>query len=504
MPTSPAATPERPSQTQAEGLAVVDPEFVYAGDDHFRDALGTVGADGKRKWVYAKQPKTGRFYRIRTAVYWALIAVLVAMPFIELNGHPFMLFDVLNRRFIVFGQVFWPQDLYLFAIAMITTVVGIGLFTLAYGRLFCGWACPQTVFMEGVFRRLDSVFEGSPEQQRKLDAAPWTTEKLLRKGAKHLTYAAIAFVIGNVFLMYLIGRPAWMQLVTDDPRAHVGGLTVMLGFTALTWFNFAKFREQTCLVVCPYGRLQGVLLDANSIVVAYDWVRGEPRGKLKKNQAPEQRTTKDCIDCFECVRVCPTAIDIRNGTQLECVNCTACIDACDTVMDKVGQPRGLIRYASRNQIATGQSFRFTGRMLWLSSVLVVFGVVLTVLTFTRADVSTTILRLPGTSFQTLPDGRISNAYNLQLVNKTFDPKRIRFEVVSPAGMELELSGSQSGVMHVPGEAMVKGLVVLETRPERLSRFTTPVTIRVFDGDRAIAEERTSFLGPFTGAADLKR
>ncbi len=495
--------PAEPAAPSASSRALVDPEFVYAGDDSFRDTLGTVGPDGKRKWVYAKQPSAGRFYRVRTLIYWLLIAILVAMPLIEVNGRPFMLFDVLHRRFIVFGQVFWPQDLYLFAIGMIATLVGIALFTVAYGRLFCGWACPQTVFMEGVFRRLDVLFEGSAEQQRKLDAAPWTTDKVLRKGGKHLTIAAVAFVVGNVFLMYLIGREAWVQLVTDDPREHLGGLTVMLGFTALTWFNFARFREQTCLVVCPYGRLQGVLLDANSIVVAYDWKRGEPRTKLKKSMTVDQRAAApDCIDCFECVRVCPTAIDIRNGTQLECVNCTACIDACDAVMDKIGKPRGLVRYASKNQIAQGKPFRFTGRMLWLSSVLTVLGAVLLVLTFTRADVATTLTRLPGTSFQKLADGRIANTYKLHLTNMTFEPKQIRLEVIAPAGFALELSGAQAGVMQVPGEAMREGLLILEVEPSQLRRFTTPVQLRVLEGATEIATLQTSFLGPFSGSADL--
>jgi cytochrome c oxidase accessory protein FixG len=491
------------SSAPSASAATPELDALYEGDATFRDSLGTVGPDGKRKWVYAKLPTAGQLYRARMWVYWGLIVVMVAMPLVEIHGHPFMLFDVIHRRFIVFGQIFWPQDLYLFAIALIMTIFGVGLFTLAFGRLFCGWACPQTVFMEGVFRRLDRLIEGSPEQQRKRDEGPWTWDKTSKKLLKHGSYLVLAFVIGNVFLMYLIGRDGLWQIITDDPRQHLGGLSAMLAFTGLTWFNFAKFREQTCLVVCPYGRLQGVLLDANSIVVAYDWRRGEPRGKLSKTMSPAERASApDCIDCYECVRVCPTAIDIRNGTQLECVNCTACIDACDAVMSKVGKPKGLVRYASKNQIDSGKAFRFSGRMMWLSGVLVALGVVLTGLTFSRADVATTLLRLPGTSFQRQADGRISNTYSLKLINKTFDAKKLRIEVASPAGFTVEMSGGDKGVITVPGEGSQEGLLILSITPGQLAHFTTPVTLRVYEQERVIETLSTSFLGPFTGTKDL--
>jgi cytochrome c oxidase accessory protein FixG len=325
------------------------------GADSFRDSLGIVSREGKRRWMYPKRI-VGRFYRLRTFFSVILLAVLFGTPFVRMDGHSFMLFDVLNRRFILFGQIFGPHDFYLFGLALITLVVFIVLFTVVFGRLFCGWVCPQTVFMEMVFRKIDYWVEGDHREQRRLNASPWNGGKILRKGTKYIIYAALAVLIANTLLAYIVGVENLGAIVSRPPGEHPGMFIAMAGFSVLFYWIFSWFREQACILVCPYGRLQGVLLDRNSIVIAYDHVRGEPRAKLRRN---EERTAGDCVDCDQCVEVCPTGIDIRNGTQLECVNCTACIDACDMVMDKVRKPRGLIRYASAVAIEGKTGFRWT-------------------------------------------------------------------------------------------------------------------------------------------------
>ena len=261
------------------------------------------------------------------------------MPFIKVNGHQFMLFDFLNRNFILFGIPFGPHDLYLFVIAMIAIIVFVILFTAVFGRVFCGWACPQTIFMEMVFRKIEYWLEGDWLQQKQLSAAPWDSKKTIKKTAKYVIFFAISFFISNIFLSYLIGMDKLIKIITDPPSEHVEGLISILAFSGVFYWVFSYFREQACTIVCPYGRLQGVLLDRDSVVIAYDNVRGEPRGKIRKSE--DQSILGDCIDCHLCVDVCPTGIDIRNGIQLECVNCTACIDACDGVMDKVKRPQGI-------------------------------------------------------------------------------------------------------------------------------------------------------------------
>ena len=309
--------------------------------DEFRDHIGTVNLDGKRNWIYPIKPK-GKYYNARNLLTVFCLIVLFGIPFIKMDGHPFILFNVLERKFILFGQIFWPQDFIIFALAMITLVIFISLFTVAFGRIFCGWICPQTVFMELVFRKIEYWFEGDAMKQKKLTKSNWNTNKILRRGGKNVIFWIISFIIANVFLAYIISMDEVLKLVQEPIGANVGSLVSLMIFATIFFFVFAWFREQVCIMVCPYGRLQGVLLDKDSIVVAYDHKRGEDRAILRKK---EERTAGDCIDCKQCVQVCPTGIDIRNGTQLECVNCTACIDVCDNIMDKVGFDKGLIRYA---------------------------------------------------------------------------------------------------------------------------------------------------------------
>jgi cytochrome c oxidase accessory protein FixG len=338
---------------------------IYDEADSFRDSISTISKDGNRNWIFPKQPK-GRYYNRRTIFSYFLLAVMFVGPFIKLNGHPFMLLNVVERKFILFGIAFWPQDFYLFVLAMLTCVVFIIVFTALFGRLWCGWACPQTIFMEMVFRKIEYWIEGDAVQQKALKNAPPSAAKFRKRFFKASIFFLISFIIANTFLAYIIGIDQLKHIVVDNPSNHLGGLFTILAFTFVFFAVYMRFREQACLIVCPYGRLQGVLLDKNSVVIGYDYKRGEPRGKLSKLGDSK---FGDCIDCHQCVNVCPTGIDIRNGTQLECVNCTACIDACDTIMDKINKPKGLVRYTSENAIADGTKFKITGRIKAYSFVL---------------------------------------------------------------------------------------------------------------------------------------
>ncbi len=467
--------------------------------DSFRDHIATVNRDGSRKWIYPKKP-AGRFYRWRTIVSLVFLIILVTLPFIKVGGDPLFLFNVTNGRFILFGVVFTPQDMHLFALAMITMMVFIVLFTVVFGRVFCGWVCPQTIFMEMVFRKIEFWIEGDANQQKKLNKAPWTTKKIAKKTTKHFIFALIAIIIGNIFLTYIVGVDEVTRLIVEPISDHIGGFLAMVIFSGLFYGVFAFFREQVCVAVCPYGRLQGVLLVKNSIVVIYDWVRGEPRGKIKKNRKtkdsfqalPIADKLGDCIDCKLCVQVCPTGIDIRHGTQMECVNCTACIDACDEVMEKIDRPKGLIRYDAYDKIEKGEGTILTPRVKAYAGVLIALLVFQGFLFQSRSDVEALLLRTPGMLFQEADDGRISNLYNYQLTNKTTGIlSDIRFELVSPLG-DVEVVGN---IPNIDKASEVKGSLFIRIDPDDLDGRKTKLKINVYSGGVLLDEIRTNFLGP---------
>jgi cytochrome c oxidase accessory protein FixG len=455
--------------------------------EEFRDSLGIVSKEGKRKWIYPKKPN-GRYYRWRSALSLVLLAILFGTPFIKIEGHPLFLFDIPHRKFILFGQIFGPHDFFLFGLMLITTVVFIILFTVVFGRLFCGWVCPQTVFMEMVFRRIDYRIEGDHKKQRQLNDSSLTAEKILKKGTKYVIYFILSFFVGNMLLAWIVGVDDLWKIMTDPPSQHLGGLTTMLGFTGLFYWIFSWFREQACILVCPYGRLQGVLLDNNSIVIAYDQVRGEPRGKLNRG---EERTNGDCIACNLCVDVCPTGIDIRNGTQLECVNCTACIDACDEVMDKVKKPRGLIRYDSANNILHRTGARWTSRIFGYSTVLIVLILVVLYFTAARKELDVTILRTPGMFYQEMPNDRISNVYDLKVLNKTFNAALITLKLQEPEG-EIQLVGE---TLNAQPQATLEGKLMVLLKRDDIRVMSTAITIGVFNEGKQVDAIKTSFLGP---------
>ena len=322
-------------------------------------------------------------------------------------------------------------------------------------------------------------------------------EKTLRKSAKYAVFFIIAFLIANTFLAYIISFDKLKLLAIDGPQKHVSGFISLIAFTAVFFLVYTRFREQACIVVCPYGRLQGVLLDRNSMVVGYDYVRGEQRGKITKN---ENRTMGDCIDCKLCVHVCPTGIDIRNGTQMECINCTACIDACDGVMDSVGFKRGLIRFTSENIIASKTKFRLTTRIISYSIILLVLATTLGCLLAFRSDVETTLLRTPGMLYQDLDNGRISNLYNMQVVNKTFDKIPVTFRVKEPAGKILFIGRDISNLKEQSMEEAV--LFVIVNRSD-LKKVKTPLLLEVISNGKVIDEVKTNFMGP-TAVSTMKK
>jgi cytochrome c oxidase accessory protein FixG len=465
---------------------------VQYDQEEFRDSVATISDEGKRNWIFPKKP-VGNYYNWRARVSWVLLLFLFGAPFVRINGEPFMLLNVIERKFIIFGIVFWPQDFHLFFLAMITAIVGVVLFTVIYGRIFCGWICPQTIFMEMVFRRIEYWIDGDRGSQRKLARMDWNAEKIRKRLLKHSLFVIISIMISNAFLAYLVGSERLFELITDGPRAHLGNFVALLLFAGMFYFIFAWFREQVCIVACPYGRLQGVMLDKKSMVVAYDYVRGEGRAKFRKGEDRQAAGKGDCIDCNQCVDVCPTGIDIRHGTQLECINCTACMDACDAMMDKVGMPKGLIRYASEENIAQEKPWKFTTRTIAYTVVLTLMTSILTFFLITRSDIESIILRVPGKLYMTEDDGRISNLYNYKLINKKKEELEVDFKLISHEG-EIMLIGLQE--ILVPAAGIKEGTFFLKIEPELLEGRKTRIKVGIFDEEGNLIDTfKTNFNGP---------
>jgi len=458
--------------------------------ESFRDSLATVDKEGHRKWVYAWKPK-GRLYTIRTWLSYLYFIMFFGLPFVKINGRPLFMFNIPQGKFIVFGKIFWPQDFFIFGLAMVTFIFFIILFTAAFGRLFCGWACPQTNFMEMMFRKIEFMVLGTANEQKALKKAPWTGNKIFKVTLNHVLFFLLSFIIANIFLAYIVGIDDLEKIITEPVGDHLVGLSSLLIFSGIFYAVYAFFREQACTVVCPYGRLQSVLLDKNSMIVAYDYKRGEPRGIQKKNQ-PAELQLGDCIDCFQCVRVCPTGIDIRNGVQMECVGCTACIDACNDVMDKIHKPRGLIRYASENSIATGEPLHYTPRMKLYTGLCLVVLILLSVLLFTRKDIDVTIMRTPGLLFQEKGTDSVSNLYNIKVMNKTDKDIPLTIKIENVKG-EVQIVGKP--YVHVVKEGQGSGSFFLVLPKKDIHNRKTEVKLALYEGDKKILTETTSFLGP---------
>jgi cytochrome c oxidase accessory protein FixG len=467
-------------------------EVIYQNEG-FRNSIGTVRDDGKRKWIYPRKPK-GKFYSYRTYLSYVLLAILFAGPFMKIDGQPLLLLNIFENKFVIFGAVFWPQDTYLLIFMLLIFMVFIIMFTAVFGRVFCGWFCPQTLFMEMVFRKIEYWIEGDANQQRKLNAMPWNKEKILKKTGKMAIFSFISLLIGHTVMAYLIGIQSTLEIVSQPPTENWAGFIGLLTFSGIFLFVFSWFREQACIVVCPYGRLQGVLLDNNSMNVIYDYVRGEPRGKIRKNAVAtiEEPPQGDCVDCTLCVQVCPTGIDIRNGIQMECVNCTACMDACDEVMIKVNRPTGLIRLDSERGVKEGNHKLATPRVMGYSAVLLVlFGIFISLL-WTRSDLEATVTRFRGMTYQEREGGEVSNLYEVSFINKTFDHQNVELRPENP-DYRIEVVGD--GNWALEGQARFEGRFFLVTDQDKIVSNQNDIKLLFLQNGEVIDEIKTSFVAP---------
>ncbi len=462
---------------------------------NFRNSISTINNEGKRAWIYPKKP-IGKWYQYRKHVSYVLLVILFTAPFIKVNGNQLFLFNVIERRFNVFGVTFWPQDFHLFVILMIIGIVFVILFTTIFGRLFCGWMCPQTIFMEMVFRRIEYWIEGDRGKQIRLSKMPWNKEKIIKKSIKWFVFYGISFIIANIFLAYLIGSDNVIKYISSSPLAHLKTLITLCIFTTVFFIVFAWFREQVCVIACPYGRLQGVLLDNDSVLVAYNHLRGEQktgRAKFKKNENRSELGKGDCIDCNQCVLVCPTGIDIRNGTQLECINCTACMDACDQIMEAVNLPKGLIKYSSEHMISKKQTFRFTARMKAYTVLLFVLLGIGSIMLFLRNDIEASLLRIPGQLYERTTTDSIRNVFTYKLVNKTNNTvENISFKIISLNGT-IKPVGEQS--INIKRQQIKKGTLFIDLPTRILEDDKVKLTIGVFSNNKRIKTTKTTFLGP---------
>ncbi|KOH43160.1 cytochrome c oxidase accessory protein CcoG [Sunxiuqinia dokdonensis] len=452
--------------------------------DSFRDHMATVDNEGKRVWLFPKMPK-GKLYNYRRVVAYSLLLFFYLAPHLKMGGEPLLFLNFVGRKFVFFGNTLYPQDFHLLIFPLIALLVFIILFTVVYGRIFCGWTCPQTVFMEFLYRPIEYLIDGDRRKQQVLAQQEMDLEKFLKRTVKHALFLAISFWTILTFWSYLIGFPEVQVYLANWPTANFSALLVVLAFTGMHYFVFGWFREQVCTLVCPYGRLQGVMLDNDSIVVAYDYVRGEPRGRGRNEEKG------DCIDCKRCVDVCPTGIDIRNGTQMECINCTACIDACNSVMYTVNKPKGLIRYASENSILKGKKQLLNARAIAYSVVLILLVGIASYSFINRGDIETTLIRAQGSMFQEYGVDAYSNLYNLQMVNKTNEPVAAELRLLEPDG-QIMMMGDELRLE--AGEIAKRNLLII-LKKDQLTNSNTHLRIGVYENGELVEEIGTSFVGP---------
>lgn len=481
--------------------------------EEYRDHINTIRPDGKRAWIFAKKPK-GRLYQWRSLVSYLLLALMFLGPYVRIHGQPLLLINVLERKFILFGFVFWPQDFYLVVLALLTMILTIVLFTSVFGRIWCGWTCPQTVFMEMVFRKIEYLIEGDFQQQKQLAASAWNANKIIRKGCKIAIFYLISFIIANTFLAYIIGSEELFKIISEPVTQHVGGFIAINLFTVVFFLVFARFREQVCHFACPYGRFQSALVDNDTISVTYDFKRGEKRGTLgarKKagfslvaaaeaggaSQAQLSAGASgnpygDCIDCGSCVVVCPSGIDIRNGIQLECVQCTACIDACNKMMDAVGKPRGLIRYTSYNSIKNGKNSLFKFRTAGYLAVWLLVLSIFTGLLLTRERIETVLLRQPGMLAQKLPDGLIGNMYSLKVFNKTFEPQKTGIRLAAEFADKGEIRFIDP-MTETAAQNFTQVRFMVALKPEAVGSVNLPIELDILLNGQVLRKKRTVFI-----------
>ncbi len=449
------------------------------GTASFRDRPINIDPSGKRKWILARQPK-GKWYTRRTIAAWIMMSFLILAPIIKINGNPLMLFDIVHRKFSIFGVQFWAQDTNILALIMAVAVVFIVLFTVVFGRLWCGWACPQTIFLEMVYRRIEYLFDGN---HRNIRREQETKKGGARKLLKHVVFILVSVLITNIMLMWFTGPEKLLDIISSPIKEHFLGFSIMIGISLFYYWIYAYFREQVCTMICPYGRMQGVLLDSNSLTVIYDYKRGEPRGG---------KTEGDCIDCSRCIAVCPTGIDIKNGTQLECINCTACIDECDQVMERIKKPQGLIRFDSVNGVVTGKKKLFGWRSMAYAGVLVVLLLVLAFTIGGRTPTETTILRLPGSLYQEVGTDTIANVYTLKTLNKANRNIEVTYKLLSPASGELQLTNQSDRLNE---DEQFESVLLVKLSKDILKNRSTTIIVGIFERGEQLETTQINFIGP---------
>ncbi len=482
-------------------------------EDEANSVLSTLNADGSRRWI-SPRPSFGRFHTRRRIVGWILIVVFSLLPHIRINGKPSILLDLASRRFTFFGVTLLPSDSLLMALLMVAAFLSIFFFTAMFGRVWCGWACPQTVHLEFIFRPIERFFRGTPGRPKKggFKGSP------LAVALQYLAYFLIAGHLAHTFLSYFVGAPTLARWMLQSPLDHPSGFLVMAAVTGLIMFDFAFFREQTCLVACPYGRLQSVLLDRSSLIVAYDTIRGEPRGKPRR-AAPDvalpvlanpSDRSGDCVDCGLCVATCPTGIDIRKGLQMECVHCTQCIDACDSVMTKMKRPAGLIRYSSQSELARETVRPFRARIFIYPAIVTLLLVAAGFVLATRGDVNVSVMRSRGSTFVALDDGRVANQVRIKLISRVPQPRTYTFGAEPAAGgsdrepFTLTLTSEEDPYTLAPGEAHTIAALVHAPR-SAFTRGTLNIHVLVRDASGTVVASRPyTLLGPSAaGQSTLK-
>lgn len=446
---------------------------------------GAITSDGHRRRIVPADVR-GRFTSARTIVYAALVGLWAALPWVRVNGAPAVFLDVAERKFYLLGATFNAQDAWLGFFLLSGVGFGLVYATALAGRAWCGWACPQTVFLEGVYRRVERWIEGPRDKHVRRDTGAMTAGRAARKVGKHAAFAVLSLAIAHIVLSYFVSLPRAFEMVRESPGNHPEAFAWVVSIAALLYGNFAWFREQLCVVLCPYGRLQSVLLDDDSLVVGYDAARGEPRGKATRSGAG------DCVDCKRCVVVCPTGIDIRDGLQLDCVACTACIDACDDVMDRLGRPRGLVRYDSQNGLA-GKPRKVVRPRLVLYTALLVLGAIASAIALrSHTDFEAVLLRLQGAPY-TIDGDDLRNAFELHLVNKRGGAASFDVVVSAPPGTDAIVP-----LPHVTLASLADAqLPVFLTMPRASFRGDAPFEVRV---SRAGTGDAVVVRGTFLGAA----
>lgn len=449
------------------------------------ETLASINADGSRNFIHTADVR-GRFTTLRTAVGWILIATYALLPWIKINGNPAVLLDVREGQYHILGLTFVSQDVWL-AFFLITGA-GFALFfaTALWGRVWCGWACPQTVFLEHIYRRIERWTEGDATARRRLDMAPWAANKVIRRGIKWAAFLFVSLLIAHVFLSYFVPLPELYHMVRGAPARHWGLFLFAAALTGTVFFDFAWFREQFCIILCPYGRLQSVLVDDDSVVIGYDTRRGEPRGKVGAVGAG------DCIDCHRCIHVCPTGIDIRQGLQMECVSCSNCIDACDAIMRRLGRATGLIRYDSVNALA-GRPTRLLRPRIILYTILGLIGTAAAAFAFSGFQ-STTIsaLRMTGAPYY-VADGVIRNQFLIRIVNKENRARAFVVKAAAP-GQPISQNGLDKPVEIPPLEEDLEPLILTIPASGFKGAFQVEVEFRDTTGQFRTTR-KLPFLGP---------